>query len=522
MCNKASRIVSVLLLSLLLFSCTPQISHKDDDYWQGSSETTTDPDISETTSFSTQDLTNADLPEYWTTHLREKADEICEVMESVGKNKSSFFFYNDAHWETEERTHVKIVPRLLKSLYQYTPIQKTNFGGDIIADESSRREDMEYLWVWRSMLSGLPNHHSVVGNHDDGNTTDRLFSSDYIYAYLFAPEESSDMNCGDGFYYYIDNAPEKTRYLYLDTAYKGLDNEQQEFIINALQTTQNGWHIVVISHIWYEPDYNQYDITPIPIKGFSEDALKIADLLDAYNARSGAFTDCGGTVEFCIGGHTHIDYDGRTPGGIPIILTESANRNSRSGLNHDQGTINETAISAIIADYDSNRITVIRIGRGMNRVITSAGTLYEDGSGILKDALPKDAVNILDTSGFTENLRLKYSNGNTQDHLGTDVTGYIPVNEGDILYLRNVIMPNTENDYKNVVAYYSTDHTYITAHSYTDTTPLTEFDADENVIKFQIPEGAFDDTSSKDSGFIRICAVNIDMYSIITVNTPLS
>lgn len=335
------------------------------------------------------------IPEYWKSHLEEKTDTIRQALENVGDKKSAFLWYTDVHWNYG----AQVSPILLKYLFEHTPINKTNFGGDIVNNEGdvsteSGRETMSYLWDWRTAIRNLPNHHSVVGNHDDGNATNNLFNDDYIYAYLLSPEENQFVVKGEGFYYYIDDKPENTRYLYLDTGYKGVDDKQLEFIKNALKTTPNGYHIVVIAHIWYEPDYDQYEVRPIPIVGLSTDAIKVVTELDKYNSRQYEYSNCGGWVEFCIGGHVHIDYDGTTETGIPIILTETDSFHNRSGLNSAQGTINEASLSAIIADYENHKINVIRVGRGSDRSVEYNGLN-------MLDIDPKDEIA---TTGYVNNI----------------------------------------------------------------------------------------------------------------------
>lgn len=306
------------------------------------------------------------VPDYWLEALEEGAQAINTAMLSAGYNKSAFLFYSDSHWDYGSQ----ISPILLKYLYRNTGMTKTIFGGDIVNSEATDYDTMKYLWEWRNMLKDLPNHHSVVGNHDDGNATNNLFSEQYIYGYLLAAEETPDIVRGDsGIYYYIDNPSEKTRYLYLDTAYQGMTSNQIEFIKQALKSTLTGWHIVVISHAWYYPDYSQYDVRPIPIAGMDSNATTVASILDDYNSRLGEFADCGGWVEFCIGGHVHIDYDGATDGGIPIILVETDSKHIRSDLSFTAGTTTEASVNGIIADYDNRKITIVRVGRGTSREI---------------------------------------------------------------------------------------------------------------------------------------------------------
>lgn len=352
--------------------------------------------VNEEITESTTDNSQTDfIPDYWKPHLAEKVDKIRQTLESVGSKKSSFIWYTDIHWNYG----AQISPILLKYLFEHTPINKTNFGGDVVNDEGdvsteNGRKTMSYLWDWRNAIRDLPNHHSVVGNHDDGNATNNLFDDNYIYAYLMSSEENEFIVRGGDFYYYIDDKSENTRYLYLDTAYKGVDDEQLEFIQKALKSTPNGYHIIAIAHTWYQPNYDQYDVKPIPIAGFDTNAVKVITELDNYNSRIGEYANCDGWVEFCIGGHVHIDYDGATNAGIPIILTETDSYHNRSGLDNTQGTINEASISAIVADYENHRVNIIRVGRGNDRAVEY------DGLDLLNIS-PKDEIA---TTWYVDNI----------------------------------------------------------------------------------------------------------------------
>ena len=300
------------------------------------------------------------IPSYWQTALDEGVEEINTALCEAGRNKSAFLFYSDAHWNYGSQ----MSPKLLKYLYEHTGMTKTFYGGDIVNNESSDYDTMKYLWEWRNMLKGVPNHHSVVGNHDDGNATNNLFSEEYVYGYLLAAEETPDIVRGDsGLYYYIDNGAEKTRYIFLDTAYKAFLADQEEWLKETLISTKAGWHIVLIAHIWYGPDYGS-SIRPIPIAGLSPEAARVTAMLDKYNSRSEDFVNCGGRVEFCIGGHCHIDYAGATETGIPIILVETDSRHIRGSYDYTLGTTTESSVNGIIADYTAQTVNVVRIGRG--------------------------------------------------------------------------------------------------------------------------------------------------------------
>lgn len=317
-------------------------------------------------------LESDDTPAYWLNELKTKADAIRLAMETAGRNKSSFLWYTDSHWTYG---NAKISPMLLKYLWGNTPINKVNFGGDIVVNAQGR-DEMQYVYnEWRNAIRELPNHHSVIGNHD--------LMIDYPYTFMIAPEESADIVMGDGMYYYIDNPCEKTRYLYLE--YIASSNteaivEQGAFIVNALMTTPDGWHIIVIAHRWFQ--YNSGDAPTVgAIPNYIGEILRV---FDVYNVRGiyptsthfeiQDFSNCGGKVEFCIGGHIHVDYDLTSDGGIPIIMTASDTNQDRSSYETEDsgtlGTITESAIYGIIADYNSNKITIVGVGRGESRVIT--------------------------------------------------------------------------------------------------------------------------------------------------------
>ena len=402
------------------------------------------------------------IPSYWLTHLQTKADKIREVMEAAGRNKSAFLFYTDAHWDYG----AKKAPMLLKYLYNNTPINKTVFGGDIVNSEGTDRDVMKYLWEWRKQVRELPNHHSVVGNHDDGAATNNLFSTDYIYSFLLAAEETPNIVQGGDMYYYIDEPCEKTRYLYLDTAYIGINSSQTAFIKEALKTAPNNWHIVAISHIWFEPDYDQYNVRPIPIKGYGAGVENLVNLFDNYNARQDEFSSCTAKVEFCIGGHCHRDYTGRTTGGIPIILCETDSHHNRSGLTDTVGTTAESSVNAVIVNYSTEKINVIRIGRGENFEVPLHASVTPPASytNLIPTAIDING-NVYNNSGYKAGTYIDNTDGLTEvDNPSYWCTGLIPITKGDVVRIKYVFNKSTYNDpnnhYYSHLCFYNADKSF--------------------------------------------------------------
>ena len=111
------------------------------------------------------------------------------------------------------------------------------------------------------------------------------------------------------------------------------------------------------------------------------------------------------------------------------------------------------------------------------------------------------------------------SSGNATTNTGTDITGFIPVTNGDSVYLKNVTMPDTNENYYAFVGHYNSNQEYITGYYFysgmnTDNADKLTYDTDGNLTHFIVGY-------HKGLAYIRICAKNIDDTSIITVNESI-
>lgn len=464
----------------------------------------------------------ASVPTYWQSHIDSRVDDVNIAMANATGDRSAFLYYTDAHWTGSYQQGVN----LLKYLAQNTPVKKVIFGGDIIEKES----DLAYVDSWREQVSQLPWHHSVAGNHDDSisddGTSGDLWGIEEAYKFLLEPEANDYVVRGAKMYYHIDVGSEKTRYLFLDTATgEGNilnDENQQIWLKNKLLTTPAGWHIVAVAHIW-----RVYSGTSDA--GWAMGGKVALDMLDEYNARAGSFAGCTGKVEFCIGGHCHWDADYTSDGGIPVILTECESYYSlRSGLGAKPGTITESSVNAIVADYDAGVVKVIRVGRGNSRTVQLDGSgSTEDSGGGHTPVVPEgDFTNVLTEVGYTENTR--YSNSSNADTAasGWDITGYIAAKRGDVIRMVNVDFLDMDGgggaDSRAMIYLYDANKAYLTcSQAYTSSSLMSDawsavYGDDGDLVQFTVP------TSYASSlTYIRIGARNIDQYSVITVNEAI-
>lgn len=476
----------------------------------------------------------ATVPDYWQTHIDARVNDTNTAMAAAAGDRSAFLFYTDAHWSHSYQKG----PMLLKYLCMNTPIKKVVFGGDIVFDEDS---DMSYLAEWREAVSELPCHHSVPGNHDDGNNPDNRWDDAYVYNFLLAGEETDDIVRSDELYYYIDDTAEKTRYLYLDSATCDGDiawnTKQQTWVKNALKSTPDGYHIVVIAHIWADADYT---VNPPAAGALGASANVMLGMFDAYNARTGEYSACTGKVEFCIGGHVHVDADYVSDGGIPVILTETESRSVRSGAGCTAGTITESSVSAIVANYAAGVVDVIRVGRGNSRRVSLDGSgVFEDYdlvaptgnfTNVIKTATEADGKTIFNGGhGYKNDTRYATSSSAFVDAAGWDTTGYFPCKIGDVLRFHNVEyidMNNTGGTNKrNRLSFFDSSYGYIGASEVvtlenkgTSAVEALQLVYGDNgdVIQLTIPAGY-----GSSVAYASLAAKNLTGASIITVNEEI-
>lgn len=103
---------------------------------------------------------------------------------------------------------------------------------------------------------------------------------------------------------------------------------------------------------------------------------QVLDVFDAYNDRLAGqykynntivpydFSEAGGRIEFCIGGHTHANFTTSSERGIPIIIVISD-----YSANPQKGTDKEQSVTIAVSDYKNRQLKLFVIGRGADRII---------------------------------------------------------------------------------------------------------------------------------------------------------
>ena len=457
------------------------------------------------------------VPDYWKSYLASKATEIDTALNNAGENKSAFLWYTDAHWTT----NYGMSPMILKYLSKHTGMEKTFFGGDVANDTTG---EIATITAWQELVKDIPNHHGVIGNHDN-QVTD--FATVPEKAEFFVQNNrTGDMSFGTDatngkMYYYIDNHIENTRYICLSTGRMWVNGDEMMWCVDVLNSTPKNWHIVIISHLWVNYTTSNGVTQPVSV----DYAQSYLDMFDAYNYRESGttavnsvaynFTNAAAKIEFLIGGHLHRDYDFATARGIPVILTECDESQERDSVSvATKGTTTENCVYAIIADYSAKKVKVINVGRGKTRSVAIADVVTY--TNWVKKAIDTDGSIYNGGKGYIENYRLE-GGSTTVAYTGRDTTGFISAKKGDVLRFRNIEFKPGSHIY---CARYTSAFAYHSQSGFGSTDSLSAwspvFDDAGNIIQLTIASAI-----SSSAVYFRFTVQDISENSIITVNEEI-
>lgn len=323
---------------------------------------------------------NLIIPDYFI-DIVTKQEKLAEesVKDIASEDKFSYVFFTDAHWGRNQ----KHSPAIIKHIVDYTHIDRVIYGGDAITSQTETiHEALEIGTQFQNAYDFLGSRMlCLFGNHDDNSNgqvllTDRHLSEEQVYSFL--QSQMTDVNYWDYYNFYVDDPMSQTRLMCLDTGrlftpdFRASTVETARFVIECLASVPDDWHVIAASHIWLSlKDFETGEAEEAPF------VRPIIEIFENYNLRSKSFfsygdkviaydfTKAGATVEYCIGGHIHVDAVVSSQKGLPIItVTCDGQQEVIGGLPYETGTINEQCVTIIVNDYQNNEVEVFHIGRG--------------------------------------------------------------------------------------------------------------------------------------------------------------
>ena len=235
----------------------------------------------------------------------------------------------------------------------------------------------------------------IKGNHDDvygsytvnGNTTYYVnkVSANKVWNKMFR-KQATNFNrvFGGNGYFYVDNIPQKTRFICLNGHYydgeaitngttramsSGFGAEQLNWLASAaLPVDKEGWSVVIATHC--PPTAAtingvNYYLSQIP------DGNDFRNIITAYCNKTGDFankTVAGVAGIFC--GHCHADAIVTDDLPCPIITVTTCNDFAYDGTSRTKNSNKETALDIVSINKKTGFVNLTRLGAGNDRVVT--------------------------------------------------------------------------------------------------------------------------------------------------------
>lgn len=490
------------------------------------------------------------IPTYWQTAIDEAVAKVKELQNIAGYNCVNYVWFSDIHYNARDagNQYTNELGNISAKIMNECNIPLAISTGDeaesgsaasetYIANDIKAVENILSPISIEKLLRMRGNHDDVWGSYASGDSTIyyvNKISPSKIWNTMHRKQmqDFRRVSGGDGTYFYVDNIPQKTRFICLNSHFydgeeiingtvkkmtTGLGIEQLEWLANvALPVDENIEKILIFTHV---PPTASTINGRTDYLGQYSDGTDFRGIITAYcNASSYTGSISADYADknvskvvgiFC--GHCHVDAIVPDDLPCPIITIRCA-----SNIDYDTdvypkgtrvlGSDNETALDIVTVDTKNGNIYMTRLGLGEDRVCNYRGeqlTTY---------------TNMLDQAGYTEGYRISSSSGEVSANTATDLTGFIPCQRGDIIRLENITFPVST---ANVgVHFYASDKTTKTYSFIANAWTLSSLEAvieDSNIIQFTLPSA---DAWSEpgDFAYIRICASDINNTSIITVN----
>ena len=308
------------------------------------------------------------MPYYWQDYMDAKKMDLRKKVLSASMHGLIFSFITDVH--IDENTCNSSY--LLDYLREEVGIPLTIFGGDLLNYANNEEpEAITQFYRFKKLYVKDSNTLCTPGNHDFYSP----LAEGSFYNLFIKPIElmynTNATNSVKRTYFYIDNASQKARLIFLDSNDWNVEKPAMfEWFVEVLNSIPSGWECVIFSHILERGTYYGNDI-PYLASEYNSRNSGSRTLGDNSGTIAYDFTNGAGHVFCAIGGHSHKDYYNDSFG-IPVILTTTdcignGTVQHAAAISMTKGTATENAFDVFFIDFDAQTIDAVRIGAGEDR-----------------------------------------------------------------------------------------------------------------------------------------------------------
>lgn len=296
------------------------------------------------------------IPDFYRDYVSARISSLNKIT----GNNDSVVFVTDIHNENRNYS-----ASIIKEILNNTNVNKVVCGGDLINEPSSKEEAVGLLKYRSNLYRRNKSTVFMEGNHDTNPYGTGRVSESELYDIYCASIPTSITN--NKLYYYRDNNERKIRYIYLDTGEDGnIDAVQSSWLKSCAESVEDGWYIVLFSHMGLNTSYN------------NRTSWTEYGVVSSVNT---ALANVKSKVICWVFGHVHIDISGVVNGIRMISVTCDAHgvqATSMSSDNRNENTINEQAFDVFTFNTTNRKIHCTRFGGGQYNAISTGDYSVND------------------------------------------------------------------------------------------------------------------------------------------------
>jgi hypothetical protein len=349
------------------------------------------------------------VPTHWQSAVEAAVGRVKAVQDAGGADVVSFAWFSDVHISDGDTCTVNL-GRIAAAVMNACHIPLAVLTGDAMSNGAldSEAEVLRHLDMAASCLAPIGKERLLWlrGNHDDiwgryavSDTTTNYYVNKVSPAKIWNAmhraqgEDLRRVFGGDGTYFYLDNTPQKTRFVCLNTHFYegseitdgtvgaasfGFGDAQLAWLTDvAMQVPASDWTVLIFTHV---PPTDQTIDSRVHLTGLPDG--------EAFRSAVKAARERGVEIRAVFSGHCHNDAVVTDPVmGIPVVTVVSAGNfeydyakdgsltrypETSANLADETHWAQSTALDFVCVNRKTGRIDCVRLGVGADREYVSA------------------------------------------------------------------------------------------------------------------------------------------------------
>ena len=336
-------------------------------------------------SIEVSDTDNISIPDYWKTSADAAIAKVKELQNNIGKDAVNFVWFSDLHYGdyTQKIKHFgKVCAYVMNELeIPFAVDCGDTMSSGVLSDEAALLANLDSA---KELLSPIGDERLLLirGNHDDvyGKTS----SANYVNKvapgtmwnklHRFQANDFRRVFGGDGTYFYIDNVPQKTRFICLNSHFyeEGVTGGTSNAMAFNFGEEQMGWFSDTALRDGITDDWTIVIFTHVPPTSESINNHVYSELIGDYGTFDTIISSANNVVAV-FSGHCHVDeevIDSSTY--MRVITITTAGGTPYGGLSASDrvaGTATEFAFDIVTIDKSDSSVRMTRVGFGEDRNI---------------------------------------------------------------------------------------------------------------------------------------------------------